>query len=263
MTTKILPVLHIIRPGQYAGIHFKDSGGDDGGSDDNKSGDDDSDDDGEAEEEDEADKSDKKNDKKAKSDEKGISITSKGLKERINRARGSEREAIFKALGVKDMEELNVKLDKAKEAENKDKSEAELSKQAAENEKKRADAAEKTAADLAEKVFNNTLEKFALKASVDEEEFEDLVLPKMRKYIKDNDLDPEDISSSDFKEFFTNLKKKHPGAFIAKDVSNDTGPKDKKKDDKQAQSHSKPPKPISEMTREEKSAYYKSRGWPH
>lgn len=252
---KTVPVIFRPRPGQFRGICFEandDEGtGEDGG------------DDEEEEEEDGAD--DKKAKKKPEGKKEGvlIELSSAKLKAKLANARGQERKTLFEELGVKDAEELKTLLAKLKDLETAQMSEVGKAKaeakDAAAKLKALQDVADRDAAERKQAAEERKFERWARKAGIgDDEDFEDIVLPKMRKFASSELSDTDDVSADDFKEFFAELKTKKPSLFEVRQEDANSGPQ--KKEPGKHGVKPLPAKPVKDMTPAEYKQYKLSMG---
>lgn len=247
-------VARTLRPGQFPGITFQQTGGDDGGElPPNETDDDDADEDGGGD-----------NDPPAGDDKKGkpIQMDSKALNKRLERAKGAERTALLKDLGFEDMEAAKAAISKLQELENASLTEKErLEAENTRLKKEKADllaVAQRIEAEKKADDADRFLERTAIKFGADEEEL-DITLAKLKKHIADNFEDDEDVTEEDVTTFLEELRTKKPSLFVAKETPASNGNKKKAPAAPQPNSPA-PAKPISDMTREEFRNYKLSIG---
>jgi hypothetical protein len=265
MTTTVLPklaetvpVIFRPRPGQFRGICFRPDGGD-------EDGEDDKDEDDEDEEDEDKDAEDKKAKKKSEGKKEGvlIELSSAKLKAKLANARGQERKTLFEELGVTDAEELKALLTKLKDLETAQMSEVDKAKADAKDAQAKLkalqDVADRDAAERKQAAEERKFERWARKAGVsDDEDFEDIVLPKMRKFAAKELSGDGDLSAEDFEEFFAELKTKKPSLFEVRQEDANSGPQKK-----QPGKHGVKPlpaKPVKDMTPVEYKQYKLSMG---
>lgn len=192
-----------------------------------------------------------------------ITLTSKQIKDRLNRATTKERKELFAELGVETIEEAKALAEKARKAELDKLSDTERLEAQLADEKKARETAEKTLKrlqrDQEEQEATNFLQQTAQKQGVSADALE-LVLHKAQKFIAENFDDDHELTEKDLKPFFKDLKAEKKAWFDAVEVPASTHSKEKNPPASNQVAPATPPKDIMSMTDAEWAAEKRRRG---
>jgi hypothetical protein len=152
-----------------------------------------------------------------KKDDKAATLTLEQLKERLDRASTAARNKLLKDLGYESFDALkeslgelsNLRTEKLSEKEKQEKKLADALEQIKAHEAK----VKKLESERAAEKLDNQLIRAAQAAGVNLDDIEDVVLPKLHRFLKAEEIDTGTLKASQLAPFFDDLKKSKPVLF--------------------------------------------------